>query len=133
MARLVTLHDTDGEIIYPQTISDMNYSTSEQDTGCKWVDGKNIYRKTIDCGALPNATSKRVSVGASGVSRYVKFEGVAFTSNNTTISLPYANHANVSFQVDVYIDSGDLVISAGDNKSVYANSYITVYYTKSTS
>ena len=47
MARLVTLHDADGEVIYPQTISDIDYSTSEQDTGCKWIDGKKIYRKVI--------------------------------------------------------------------------------------
>lgn len=47
MAKLVTLHDANGEVIYPQTISDMDYSTSEQDTGCKWIDGKHIYRKVI--------------------------------------------------------------------------------------
>lgn len=107
-----------------------NYSTSEVDTKVKWIDNKTIYRKTIDCGALPNATSKRVSIGASGVSQYIKIEGVAFTSSNTTISLPYVNHVNALYQVDVYIDSGDLVISAGDDKSSYAYSYITVYYTK---
>ena len=44
MAKLVTLHDANGEVIYPQTISDMDYSTSEQDTGCKRIDGKPIYR-----------------------------------------------------------------------------------------
>ena len=108
-----------------------NYSTSEVDTKVKWINNKTIYRKTVDCGALPNATSKRVSIGASGVGQYIKIEGIAFTSSNTAISLPYVNHAGALYQVDVYIDSGDLVISAGDDKSSYANSYITVYYTKS--
>jgi hypothetical protein len=36
-----------------------NYSTSEVATGETWIDGKPIYRKIIDCGALPNATTKK--------------------------------------------------------------------------
>ena len=30
--------------------SSVNYSLEEQDTGKKWIDGKTIYSKTIDCG-----------------------------------------------------------------------------------
>ncbi len=39
----------------------VNYSTTEQNTGRKWIDGKDIYQLTIDCGesglTIPNGTS----------------------------------------------------------------------------
>ena len=39
----------------------MDYSTSEVDTGYTWTDGSPIYKKTINIGALPNATTKSVA------------------------------------------------------------------------
>lgn len=108
-----------------------NYSLTEVDTGFTWVDGKHIYKKTVDCGALPNATDKTVSIGASNVHRYIGMDGVAWTSNgNTSVPLPMAATASAVYQVSLWIDSGNVVITAGDNKSQYTQCYVTVYYTK---
>ena len=113
------------------TLNFGNYSTSEVDTGFTWVDGKHIYKKTVDCGGLPNATTKNVPIGASDVYRYIGMNGVAWIANgNTSIPLPMVTPAGVSYQVSIYIDSGNIVITAGDNKSQYTQTYVTVYYTK---
>ena len=47
--------------------SDNTLSVTEAATGEKWIDGKKIYRKVIDCGALPNTTggSKLVPTGVA--------------------------------------------------------------------
>lgn len=109
-----------------------DYSTSEVDTKVKWIDGKTIYRKTVNVGAMPNATTTSTNIGASNVSHYIKIEGVAWTSDgNTTIALPFTQTASTSYQISVYISNGDIMITAGDDKSAYTQGYVTVYYTKS--
>ena len=40
----------------------LSYSTNEVKTGGKWIDGKPIYRKVVDFGALPNASEKTVTL-----------------------------------------------------------------------
>ena len=46
------------------------YSTEEQVVGT-WIDGKPIYRKVIDFGALPNSTLKQVPHGISDIDAIV--------------------------------------------------------------
>lgn len=144
------LRDKDGNTIYPDVgleldnvvysddpsepidniIDPNSYSTTEKWTGGYWVDGKKIYKKTIDFGALPNATTKSVSIGATNVGHYIKFEGVAWTSTGTTLNFPLVSPYNVTYQVGAYIDNGSIVVQAGDNKSGYSTCYVTVCYTK---
>ena len=129
MAKLVTLHDANGEIIYPQTISDMDYSTSEQDTGCKWIDGKPIYKKTIDIGALPNATSKNVAHGISALGIILDMRGAAFYSNGVQLPLPFVS--TVQTAVSLNATSTDIaIVTAGDRTA--ASGYVTLWYTKTT-
>lgn len=139
---IITMTDTDpGEgsplaannfiAVYGDDPSNMNYSLIEVKTGATWIDGSPIYKKTIDFGALPNATTKSVSIGATNVDHYIKFEGVAWTSSGTTINFPMVSPYNVAYQVGAYIDSGNIIVQAGDNKSGYSTCYVTVYYTKS--
>ena len=132
MAKLVTLHDTDGEVIYPQTISDMDYSTSEQDTGCKWIDGKKIYKKTIDFGALPNASIKNVDHGVANIARVVKIDGIISFGSNTWSNIPLVYQGadsiyNAEFQVTT---TQVHCATSKDRSNLYA--IITFYYTKTT-
>ena len=131
MAKLVTLHDADGEIIYPQTISDMDYSTSEQDTGCKWIDGKKIYKKTIDCGALPNATGKTIAHGIANFGTLIKLEGGATSPGYNWMPLPYPDQTTAGV-VGVILNAANVYIFSGENRSQYTKSYVTIYYTKTT-
>ena len=132
MAKLVTLHDTDGEVIYPQTISDMDYSTSEQDTGCKWIDGKKIYKKTIDFGALPNASVKNVDHGVANIARVVKIDGIISFGSNTWSNIPLVYQGvdsiyNAEFQVTT-----TQVHCATSKDRSNLSAIITFYYTKTT-
>jgi len=132
MAKLVTLHDTDGEVIYPQTISDMDYSTSEQDTGCKWIDGKKIYKKTIDFGALPNASIKNVDHGVANIARVVKIDGIISFGSNTWSNIPLVYQGvdsiyNAEFQVTT-----TQVHCATSKDRSNLSAIITFYYTKTT-
>lgn len=129
MAKLVTLHDAGGEVIYPQTISDMDYSTSEQDTGCKWIDGKKIYRKTINIGALPNTTSKNVAHGISSLGIMVDMRGVAFYTNGISLPLPFVAISQASISLNA--TSTDVVITTANDMST-SSGYITLWYTKRT-
>ena len=51
----------------------LNYYIEEVEVG-KWIDGKPIYRKVIECGNLPNNTSKTVfcNIGANIVDQMIK-------------------------------------------------------------
>ena len=132
MAKLVTLHDTDGEVIYPQTISDMDYSTSEQDTGCKWIDGKKIYKKTIDFGALPNASIKNVDHGVANIARVVKIDGIiSFGSNNwSNIPLVYQGVDSI-YNAEFQVTTTQVHCATSKDRSKLS-AIITFYYTKTT-
>lgn len=132
MAKLVTLHNADGEVIYPQTISDMDYSTSEQDTGCKWIDGKPIYRKTINFGALPNASAKSVAHNITNIDNFVKVEGIAWTSSKAAVHLPFASPNQLAGAISLLATNIGIDISTGNDRREFANCYVTLWYTKTT-
>ena len=103
MAKLVTLHDADGEIIYPQTISDMDYSTSEQDTGCKWIDGKKIYRKVITVSNPSFSVADHSQAhGISGFSRLVNLRTLFNLGLETTVwaSADFLAQRGCSMRID---------------------------------
>lgn len=133
MAKLVTLHDADGEVIYPQTISDIDYSTSEQDTGCKWIDGKKIYKKTVNFGALPNASAKSVVHNISNLDHFVRVEGIAWTATKPAVSLPFASPNQLVGAISLLATSTGIDISTGNDRREFANCYVTLWYTKTTS
>ena len=112
------------------------YSTEEQIVG-EWIDGRNIYEKTVDCGALPNATTKEVAHGISNLDMVVDYEGMA--CNPTTVSclpLPYAvSSSTVSTtrsQVSILFSSSNIRIICDEDRSAFSKTYVTLRYTKTT-
>lgn len=102
-----------------------NYSTSEVDTGFTWVDGKTIYKKTVNFGALPNNTTKAVAHSISNLGQVIRIDGIVNTGS--------------SWQPLGYYDGGATRVAyAGNtNVNIYTTSdqsgfsaYITLYYTK---
>ena len=103
----------------------MDYSTSEINTGAKWIDGSTIYKKTISCGALPNNTSTTTAHNISNLLSVIKIEGYAeATQTNYFTPLPMSD-------VDVYANETNIIITSTSDRSAYQFSYITLYYTKS--
>lgn len=109
-------------------LASINYSTTEVDTGQKWVDGKTIYKKTINFGALPNATSKKVAHNIASFSRVIRTEGVACYTNGVSLPLPFVSNVQ-NASVELSVNSTEITIAAGTNRSG-ATAYTTVYYTK---
>lgn len=111
------------------------YSTSEKKVGT-WIDGATIYQRTIDCGALPNATTKYVSTDIDA-SQIVKIEGFATTDPSgddkaITIPLPFAGSGGSFVGVYAHIlDTNKISIrlSADADKTAY-NGFVTIQYTK---
>ena len=110
-----------------------NYSTTEQAIG-KWIDNKPLYQKTINCGALPNATEKKTSTGLSSSTHRIRsIRGYAYRSDNGSV-IPLPNAASNYLATVATITSGTYYISLSctTDFTKYTESYVTIQYTKTT-
>ena len=113
--------------------SSNSYSTAEVKTGGKWIDGKPIYRKVVDFGALPNATIKGVSFDNINADTFVKIEGIAMNNSGSAVTIPFADTSAATQSIAIFINSSSVSISTGaTNRSDYTKCYITIEYTKTT-
>ena len=103
-----------------------DYSTLEVNTGTKWIDGSPIYKKTIDTGALPDTGPKNVSHSISNLGTVINLEGYA-TNGSVWLNLPAA----ASSPITAHATSTDIHITTTSDRSSYTESYVTLYYTKS--
>lgn len=102
----------------------MDYSTSEVNTGMKWIDGGDIYKKTIDFGALPSNTLKSVAHGIVNLGNFVRDVEAFMVRGKHVWSIPYVTVTNVE------ADDTNVTITDITDLSAY-NAYVTLYYTKS--
>ena len=85
MAKIVTLKNPDGETIYPVTKAsavdgiNVNYSTSEVDTGTTWIDGSHIYRKVLT-GTAANSINEMVAHGITNFDCLINVHGYLKTT-----------------------------------------------------
>jgi hypothetical protein len=79
------------------------YSTDEKVVGT-WIDGKHVYQKTIDCGALPNNATKVVSIPAN-IDTIVSVSGIA-SRNGAILTLP-RSYTNTTYNIDVSISTSN--------------------------
>ena len=110
----------------------LDYSTIEQDTGAKWVDGKTIYKKTINFGALPNNNIKDVAHGISNFGWLIKIEGIAKRSagDGTFFPLPFVSKNSSSNCIEITANNTYIRLEVGIDRTNLTESYITLYYTK---
>lgn len=89
----------------------LSYSTTEQKTGGKWIDGKTIYRKVIQGTSIPSGNI----IGSVGnYSDVVSINGVVINnSNNDTIPINYNGqlYCAVKSNGDVSFNVGTITIS----------------------
>lgn len=113
------------------TLNIMNYSTTEKKTGMTWIDGKPIYRKTINIGSLPNNTYKNINHGISNIDVIVRWEGFAKQSSDSTwVPLPFAD-SNSAGSMGIYVNQSKIYVFDGANRTGFSG-YVTLYYTKTT-
>lgn len=109
------------------------YSTEEKEIGC-WTDGKPIYQKTIDFGALPNNASKSVAHGIANIEEVVDYECLAYsTSNGYHLAIPYVNKTNPNlYNIQFDIDATNINIVTSADRTTYDICRVTLKYTKTT-
>ena len=99
-------------------------------TDAFWVNGKPIYKKTVDTGTMPNNTRKQVAHGISNLDFIISMSGAAY-GNSTFVPIPYAD-TTASSSIGLFADSSNIILFSGANMSYLTTSYVTLYYTKTT-
>lgn len=104
------------------------YSETEQIVGT-WIDGKTVFEKTIDCGYLPNNSSKNVAHGITNLSKIISWGGGIITDSGAYTPIPYIHGDGLQYSVSVLATSTDITLSTKTNRTTWY-AYITIRYTK---
>lgn len=115
------------------TLNFGNYSTSEQDTGFTWIDGKTIYKKTISIGSLPNNSQTATNHNISNLGSVINAEMFWYdTDDKKWYISPRVDSGSVIVEIGSINNIDVYVKGLGANWSTRTNScYVTLYYTKS--
>lgn len=112
------------------TMPDNKYSTDEINTGKKWINGKTIFQKTFAMGGLGRATTIKKPHNISNLDLVIRIQGIAKENSiGATINLPHAADQQ-PYTVTVYADNTNVNIQTYADQSGYAQSYVTLWYTK---
>ena len=113
--------DGDGNFTTPPTgYTPINYSTSEQDTGLKWIDGNEVYQKTYT-GTVASTISIDQNI------KIIEISG-GLTDNNGDYYVPIQWGTGGAYAAVHQSNDGVLSINTTTDRSKYI---ITVKYTKS--
>ena len=105
------------------------YSTEEVDTGEKWIDGKNIYRKCVVVEELPNSDS--VSLGVLAIENLVKLYGSCKSKNQAGYYRPMPLASGGTNDIRLDISNNELTIVTYGSWNSYEG-IVIVEYTKPT-
>lgn len=119
---------SNGEKLATEARLEPDYSTGEQLTGRKWIDGKSIYLKVISAGSLPNNSLKNVAHNITSLGAVINIYGY-YKSGTTIFPAVRVDTSNVIYGVGLYISGSDIVISTGADRTGYSG-YIVLEYTK---
>lgn len=112
------------------TMPGNKYSTEEQDTGKKWINGKTIFQKTFAMGGLGLATTIKKPHNISNLDLVIRIQGIAKENSiGATINLPHAADQQ-PYTVTVYADNTNVNIQTYADHRGYVQSYVTLWYTK---
>lgn len=119
--------NVDGEDIYVKGQNEV-YSTKEQVIGT-WID-KPVYRKVINFGALPNATTKSVSHNISNLGTILDIKGTG-TNGSFWFKFPHVVQDTPTNGIEISVSTTLIYIKTGSDRSAY-NAYVILEYTKTT-
>lgn len=94
------------------------------------IDGKDVYVKRINFGALPNNTNIAKPTGIDLTTKsIIKIEGYCkHDSTSIGFPLPFAHASNLSYSIMVNIDTnGNIVVTSASDRSNY-NGWFNIYY-----
>ena len=107
-----------------------NYSTSEINTGQKWIDDKDIYCRVYNNVTLTNNTNVIVDANFGTDKNIVRIEGVgSYTTDGTKTSVPLSNYLTGNDKAMPKVSDGVFLVEVKDDWSIW-NCHFIVYYTK---
>ena len=121
------------KIYAPEATGGIDYSTDEQDTGLKWIDGSAIYQKTVkieNISVTANASTELTLTDYfQNISKLINYEA---TTGDTPLPYTYAGNLSAySTDMIINIGSGKIIISRGSGSNTTIDAlYITIRYTK---
>lgn len=101
-----------------------SYSTTETKTGEVWIDGKEIYKRTLVDGNAPATATATFGPPLTNADKVIAIKGFTQDENNVFIPLPNGS-ATFSFR-----DSDKQILQETSGTALGTSSTITVYYTK---
>ena len=113
------------EWVNPPMKLGVEYRTTER------YQGKPVYVKLVDCGALPNSASKSISISDDAT---VRCFDIVTGTNSSGMVLPTACFGGLSLDREVAItaNSNSIYIVTNFDGSSYTNTYVLVKYYKTT-
>lgn len=124
---------TDASVTAAKTAFGGDYSTSEVDTGFKWVDGKVIYKRTFT-GTITQGAGGRNSVTLTTVDKVLKYDG--YYNEDGTIVVTIGSQRMSGAGV---VDDSDALLVVSGSATLYTKTSVartsqpyavTLYYTK---
>ena len=121
-------YGTSQAIGYSQEYANKNlvYSTTETDTGKRWIDGKTIYRKVISSGSISlSTTATYISTGVSNLGQMIDIQFMfKYNAGSTWFKLWNMNELGYNYnQNKVFIST--------NQSATFDDSFIIIEYTKS--
>ncbi len=111
------------------TISDFNFSTSEQATNQKWVNGDVIYQKSWEgTSSLPGAH------GITNLKDVFRIDAMVMASNGQWRPVPWTFNAasyDSTWNGGVAVSSTNLIWQLGTNIGSFTKNRVTLWYSKS--
>lgn len=127
VAYVATANIQDGAVT-PAKIATATYSTTEQVIGT-WVDGKPLYRKTLNCGAGPNNGIVYTPLNVTGA-RVHNLYGTGINSAGGALPVNSVRPVDgINSSIGAYYNGAQIAIESGTDRSGHTF-YITVEYTK---
>jgi hypothetical protein len=102
--------------------------TSASTTTPVW---RQVFRKVINFGALPNTATKTVAHGITitATTSFTRIYGVATDPSTSFLPLPYSS-ATANDVIEVWVDATNVNIKVGKDRSGYTTCYVVLEYLK---
>lgn len=107
------------------------FSETEVLTSRRWTDGKPIYRKVIDFGALPDNDIKKIPHGVVDYEVFTQMYGTSLSGLDVTLPLPHASSTGPA-SVQLWRDTTDIGVITSNDRTGYTDTQIVLEYTKTT-
>lgn len=105
------------------------YSTDEQDTGLKWIDGRSIYEKTMTANLPGGGATANTPHGIENFGQFVDVRAVA-ADPGASFPLPYPR-TNTAAAATMWMTASNVAIQLGSTGRPGYVGHVTLRYVKS--